>query len=488
MISRPRLIAVAAGLVGLCSAPAAFAADNAAIQWNNVALQAIRVGHPGPPMVARMLNVTSTCVFDAWAAFDEHARGVFTGKTLKQPKAWRTNANKTTAISYAAYRALVDLFPAQKATFDAAMVAQGLDPNYTSTDASTPAGVGNAACAAVLAAKHKDGSNQLGDLNPGAYSDYTGYTPVNSPTTIVDPNHWQPLTVSDGHGGTVTQKFIAPFWGKVTPFALKSISQYALKTPAVAGSAAYKAQVDQILGYSAALTDTQKVIAEYWADGPSSELPPGHWNLFAQFVSKRDKHSLDRDVKMFFAVNNALLDASVWTWGVKRVYDYVRPVTAVQWQYAGGNVTAWAGAGLGTQSIPAANWRPYQAVTVVTPPFAEYVSGHSTFSAASARVLRLFTGSDKFGNSVTIPAGSSRVEPGLVPAANVTLSWPTFSAAADEAGISRRYGGIHFIDGDLEGRRVGKLIGTAAFAKTMWYIGDDDDDHDHHHGGEGDDD
>lgn len=466
---RFRLVAAAAGLASALVAPAAMAADNAVITWDNIALQAIRVGHPGPPMVARMLNVTSTCMFDAWAAFDERARGVFTGHSLKQPKAWRTPANKATAISYAAYRALVDLFPAQKATFDAAMVAQGLDPNYTSTDASTPAGVGNAACAAVIAAKHADGANQLGDLAPGAYSDYTGYTPVNTPTLINDPNRWQPLTVSDGHGGVVTQKFIAPFWGQVKPFALQSVSQYAVKPPAVAGTAAYQKQVDEVLAYSANLTDRQKVIAEYWADGPSSELPPGHWNLFAQFVSQRDHHTLDRDVKMFFALNNALLDASVWTWGVKRVYDYIRPVSAVHWQYAGANVTAWAGAGQGTQSIPAANWRPYQAITVVTPPFAEYVSGHSTFSAASARVLRLFTGSDYFDNSVTIPAGNSRVEPGTVPAAAVTLKWRTFSDAADEAGISRRFGGIHFVDGDLEGRRVGKKIGTAAFAKSMWY-------------------
>lgn len=469
---RPRVLAACASLLCLSTAHVtAQAADNAVIQWNNIALEAIRVGHPGPPMVARMLNVTHTCVFDAWAAFDHKASAVFSGKTLKQPKSFRTEANKRTAISYAAYRALVDLFPAQKATFDAAMVSQGYDPTYTATDATTPAGVGNAACAAVLAAKHVDGSNQLGDLNPGAYSDYTGYAPVNTPTTIVDPNRWQPLQV-----GATTQKFIAPFWGKVTPFALKSISQYAVKPPAAAGTAAYQTQVDQVLAYSAKLTDKQKVIAEYWADGPSSELPPGHWNLFGQFVSKRDRHSLDRDVKMFFAVNNALLDASVWTWGIKRQYDYIRPVSAVHYLYASSNVTAWAGPGLGTQSIPGANWRPYQAASVVTPPFAEYVSGHSTFSAAAARVLKLFTGSDRFGHSVTQAAGTSRVEPGIVPAAPVTLSWATFTAAADEAGISRRFGGIHFIDGDLEGRRVGKLIGTAAFAKSMSYLGDDDDD------------
>ena len=98
-------------------------------------------------------------------------------------------------------------------------------------------------------------------------------------------------------------------------------------------------------------------------------------------------------------------------------------------------MNAWAGPNLGTQSIPGANWRPYQAANVVTPPFAEYVSGHSTFSAAAATALREFTGRDKFGFSVTVPSGSSLVEPGTVPASNVVLSWTTFTAAADEAGI-----------------------------------------------------
>ena len=107
---------------------------------------------------------------------------------------------------------------------------------------------------------------------------------------------------------------------------------------------------------------------------------------------------------------------------------------------------------------------------MVTPPFSEYYSGHSTFSAAGAEVLKLFTGSDYFGNSVTIAAGSSNVEPGLVPSAPVTLSWNTFTAAANEAGLSRRYGGIHFIDGDIAGRAVGRKVGKQAFAKAQEYI------------------
>jgi membrane-associated phospholipid phosphatase len=97
---------------------------------------------------------------------------------------------------------------------------------------------------------------------------------------------------------------------------------------------------------------------------------------------------------------------------------------------------------------------------VPTPPFGEFPSGHSTFSAAAAMVLSCFTGSDRFGASATVPAGSSQVEPGPTPAAEVVLSWPTFADAAGQAGRSRRYGGIHFKAGDLVGRVLGATVGA----------------------------
>ena len=221
---------VAFGLVGLgAMGGEAVAAPSAVIQWNNAALEAIRVTHPGPPQVARMLAITHTCIYDAWAAYDAEAIGTRLGGTLRRPASERTDANKTTAINYAAYRALVDLFPSEKPVFDAMMNSLGYNPISNANNTGTPEGVGNLACKAVLDFRHADGSNQLGDLAPGAYSDYTGYQPVNSPDAINDPNHWQPLRI-----GAVTQKYIAPHWGKVTPFALKSIHQYKLKAPAPA--------------------------------------------------------------------------------------------------------------------------------------------------------------------------------------------------------------------------------------------------------------
>src|SRR6185369_2390383 len=184
---------------------------------------------------------------------------------------------------------------------------------------------------------------------------------------------------------------------------------------------------------------------------------------FAQFISSRDHHTLDDDVKMFFAVSNAVFDAGIAAWDAKRFYDYVRPITATRFLYPGKQVQAWAGPGLGTRTINGGAWFPYQRDIVTTPPFPEYVSGHSTFSAAAAQVLFRFTGSDNFGDAAKVLKGSSNIEPGITPSHDVLLSWPAFSSAADEAGISRRFGGIHFINGDMMGRNLGREVGEQAW-------------------------
>src|SRR5205807_6210608 len=139
-------------------------------------------------------------------------------------------ANQNKAISFAAYRAVVDLFSLDKAAvFDPLMIKLGYDPTDTSMDTTKPSGVGNVACGAVLNFRHNDGSNQLGNLTASGapYADYTGYISVNPPTTVpvnpgtvADVNRWQPLQYVDATGTFVTQKFVGAQWNKVTPFAL----------------------------------------------------------------------------------------------------------------------------------------------------------------------------------------------------------------------------------------------------------------------------
>ncbi|MDQ3570089.1 MAG: hypothetical protein M3396_05575 [Actinomycetota bacterium] len=180
------------------------ARDDVVIVWNEALLEAVRRSPIGPPMVARALAVAHTCMFDAWAAYDQRAVGTRLGGSLRRPAKERNVANKATAVSFAAYRAAVDLFPkSRSAVFDPLMARLGHDPSTTTNHTATPASVGNVACRAVLDYRHRDGANQLGDEPGGApgvgYSDYTGYVPANAPMdtrspfdppTVVDPDRW----------------------------------------------------------------------------------------------------------------------------------------------------------------------------------------------------------------------------------------------------------------------------------------------------------
>ena len=416
-------------------------------------------------------------MFDAWSAYDPVAVGTRLGGTLRRPAGERTLENKNKAISYAAYRALTDLFKEREemAVFNGLMAQLGYDPNDETTDPTTAAGIGNVAAQAVLTFRHHDGSNQLGDAwgsDGSPYSDYTNRTEPNTVETLSDPNCWQPLRVLNIWGGYDRQRFVCPQWSRVIPFALDRSDQFrpTMRPAKLTDTARFRAQADELVHISASLTDQQKAVAEYWLDGPRSEQPPGHWTLYAEWVSHRNHYGVDDDVKLFFALGNAVMDAGITCWDCKIAYDSVRPITAIHVLYAGKKIRSWAGPGLGTRKIDGADWQPYQPKTVVTPAFPEFCSGHSTFSAAAAEVLKDCTGSDRFGYSVTIPAGHSRVEPGLTPKQPVTISYPTFTAAADDAGMSRRYGGIHFADADMCGREIGRQTGALVWRVAQSYI------------------
>jgi hypothetical protein len=305
----------------------------------------------------------------------------------------------------------------------------------------------------------------LGDLHEGAYSDYTGYTLVNTGDMLNDPNRWQPLVVNG-----VAQTWLLPQWGLVKPFALNSGAEFRAFIlsfgPSQYPHGDYHKQAIEIVRLSAELNDTAKIIAEYWADGPGSVTPPGHWNLFAEEVSRHDPHTLDDDVKMFFILGNTLFDTSIAVWDCKRAANSIRPVSAIRFLFRHGKIRAWGGPGVGTRVIDGDEFQSY----IATPPFASYISGHSTFSAAAAEVLKRFTGTDSFRGSFTAPPGSSAIEPGITPQNAVKLSWRTFTDAADQAGLSRRFGAIHFEADDLVGRATGRFIADFVWKKANSYI------------------
>jgi len=246
--------------------------DGIVVVWNEAFLQGVRESKLGPPMVARALAVGHTCIYDAWVAYDRVALGTRLGGTLRQPLAKRTLANKKRAISFAAYRAAVDLFPGSTSSvFDPLMQRLGYDPRDLSSDTSTATGIGNLAARAVLDFRHRDGANQLGDEPGGVagvpYSDYTGYQPLNGPldirvpfdpSVVHEPNAWQPLRYVDASGSVVTPPFVGAHWWRLIPFALSPSSRLRSSDgPARYGSAEYLAQAQALLDLSAGLTDEQ---------------------------------------------------------------------------------------------------------------------------------------------------------------------------------------------------------------------------------------
>ena len=206
--------------------------DDVVLSWGEQTLATVRATKATPPVVARALAVVHTAMYDAWAAYDAKALGTRTGGSLRRPASEHTANYKSMAMSYAAYRVLLDLFPSRAGDISGFMTALGYDAADTSTDPATPQGIGNLVAAAVLEFRHADGSNQLGNLNGGApYSDWTGYQPVNSWNRVNDVYRWQPLCVptpprgATSCAGTV-QTFTTPHSGRVTPFALTKPDQF----------------------------------------------------------------------------------------------------------------------------------------------------------------------------------------------------------------------------------------------------------------------
>ena len=472
------------------------ASDNVVLKWNHELLQTIRENPTitGPTISARALGVVHTAMYDAWAAYDQVALDsrlrLKDDPTLRRA-AEATPENKEKAISYAAHKTLTWLFPnnryGRQSAYDALL-------NQYRDDGSTAAVVGDTAAQAVIDYRKDDGANQFGDElgTPEAvagtpYADYTGYGPVNTWDKINVERRWQPLCVLTAAGvqawkadnslplisppactspNYTIQKPLHPQWKNVLPFGPLKKSNHYPELFQLPGPPSDSTDVATELSDTSNLSDAQKVKAEYWADGPGSVFPPGHMFLFAQALSRMRENSLDEDVKLFFILGNAMLDASVSAWAAKYQYDFWRPTSAIRELYKDKLVVSWRGPGKGYARVLGKDWMPYQLLNVVTPNFPEYVSGHSTFSAAGRTVLTMFYGNnDAFGAKVTIPAGSSAIEPGVTPAKSMVLSWKTLTAAADEAGMSRRYGGIHFYSGDQQGRALGRLIG---YNDTNW--------------------
>lgn len=450
--------------------------DNIAYKWGKIALEATandtEMFKPRPTITSRYLGLIFTSIFDAWTRYDEKAIPVILKNVERRPEADCTLKNKEIAISYAAFGAMNEYYYSDSTLFRNFMIELGLDPDNQSLDPNTPEGIGNLAAKAVIEARKNDGSNQYGNEKGSKgipYFDYTGYQPVNSADKNVDINRWQPKYFSDGKGGKFAPGCLTPYWQKVKPLALKSADQFRPGPPPMIGSEQLKKEVKEVIDLQANLTDENRALVEFMRDGPKSVQQAGHWLKFAQDVSLRDNHTLDEDVKMYFLTEVTAMDAFIASWDAKMYYDFARPYALVHDYYQDQVIKAWGGPNKGMMNMKGQEWRPYSPETFLCPPFPSYVSGHSTISGGCGEILRLYTGSDEFGEEVELIPGAL-TEPNNL-GDPVIIKFPTFTETAEMAGISRVMGGYHIQADNVAGLKLGRDVAAQVWKMYLYHIG-----------------
>jgi hypothetical protein len=398
-------------LAALLSASSQLSARaDAVTDWNAAALNAIRATRANPPVASRALAITHLAIHDAVQGIERTHRSYFT--TGQAP----AGASVDAAVAAAGYTTLRALFPnadVDSTNFQAVYTAQ-LNAIPDGRSKSDGLAWGQLTGQALLDARAGDGWNTAANYAPSGSA-----------------GHWKPT-------GPANAPALLPGWGSVRPFVLTRGSQFRPPPPPRIDSTAHSLELNTVKAYggtiSAVRSSNQTEVALFWNDGPGTATPPGHWNLIARGVSSQESLSLAENARLFALLNMALADAAIACWDAKFAYDTWRPVTAIREADTDNNReterdTEW------TSLIP-------------TPPFPEYTSGHSTFSRSAATVLAGFFGTDAIAFTTTTDG-----LPG------VTRSFPGFSAAADEAGTSRLYGGIHFPSGNIHAQGCGFLIG-----------------------------
>ncbi len=424
-------------------APHGARAESAMTEFMEVMIPHMDQYVPEPTLAARGMALTFTAAYDAWAAYDDEAVGVVTGDLLDGTGGAATQSNIETAVLYAMITVQYGVTGKQNALWE--RLGQMGYRQINETDAAI---LGRRVGAAVLASRRQDGSNQ-----PGQYDDTSHYmiAPVD------DFRAWQPDIID-----RMTQEPLTPHWGRVLPFALADAAHYRAPPPPTPGTPAFDAQVEELLAYSANLTEEQKAQAEYWAPERWAN-PSSHLIDISRDISMREHFTLEQDVKMFFIISNALMDAGIAAWDSKYHYNYVRPVTVIQ-RMGDEMITAYNYRTDQTEELLARRWEPY----LDTPPFPEYVSGHSAFTAAWAQAMELFMGTDQLDYTGLVYFLSEESTNHVFDP--IELHFQTYWEAAESSGMSRVYGGIHWMAGNREGLAMGQPIGRHAYMRAQDYF------------------
>jgi membrane-associated phospholipid phosphatase len=376
--------------------------------WNQTALNAIKADKTTPPQASRNLAILHIAIYDAVNGVNR------THQPYLVRKKSHPQASADAAAAAAGHVALVALYPAQQALFDA---------RYATLIGAIPAGKGRNYGIAwgeqvaneILQARANDGSTNVVIYTPG-----------------VGPGLWQQTLPAFAPA-------LLPQWPNVTPFAMTEGAQFRPPPPPAlsSGPYAFDLNLTKSLGSATSATRTpdQTAIARFWGDGAGTVTPPGHWNVIAQDIAAQLGNTMPQNARLFALLNIAEADAAICSWDAKYAYNYWRPVTAIRAADTDGNPA----------TDPDPTWTPL----LGTPPFPEYTSGHSTFSGAAATVLARFFGNDQIAFTT-----ASEDLPG------VTRSFSSFWDAAYEAGLSRIFGGIHYMAANVQGLSCGTQIGT----------------------------
>jgi hypothetical protein len=399
----------------MLTAPAALATDEV-LYWNAVHLNAIKTaggaGAP-PPKASRGLAIQSIAAYDASNAISRsHQSYAYTGVAA-------VGANRNAAIARASYETLKALYPTQN--FDA-MYQQRMALIADGQAKADGIAVGAAAANAILTRRATDGSTNN--------AVYTGSN---------EPGKWRSTP-----GGAPSG--LLPLWGSVAPFALQSGSQFRPGPPPSLTTNEYAEALNEVKLIGGTNSPTRTVdqgnIAKFWAAGGGTVTPPGMWNQIAQTVATQRLQNTEENARMFALLNIAAADSAISCWDTKYVYETWRPVTAIREAGSYGNAA--------TEADP--TWTPL----ITTPSFPSFTSGHSTFSAAAAEILGSFVGSDDFAFSATTDFAGVDAR-----------SFLSFRQAAEEAAMSRLYGGIHFRFDNEVGTIVGQKIGQEVYSTQL---------------------
>jgi hypothetical protein len=384
------------------------------LYWNGVALEIVQQSATHPPKTARDLAIVQAAVYDALNAIDGRYGPLYYQSSIAGP------TSQEAAVAAAAHQALVGLYPDyETALNDALAVRLAGIPAGAAKDNGIALGYNVAN--QMLARRASDGWD-------------VGYDYAGS----AEPGKWRPTPPNYLPG-------LAPQWGALHPFTLPGTEEFRPGPPPALNSPEYAAAFNEVklLGAANSTTRTpdQTQIAVFWSDYPgATAAPPGKWNLIAQTLAAQQQNTLADNARMFALLNLALADAGIVCWDTKYTYEAWRPEDAIHWADVDGN----------PDTLADPDWTPL----LTTPSFPEYTSGHSTFSGAAAEVLVLFFGTDDLDFEIAAGFG---VLPGVM------RSFDSLSEAAQEAGLSRIYGGIHFAFANTSGLSSGQAIGAYVY-------------------------